>query len=98
MSVVPVHGWVGPGLTVRCSVDGWLVVVGSVVVPVSSVCWVSGLDMLRCVCWGCCFLRLRSAGRRHARGGSFVNSVLVLARGDARAKLVVADSPKLMLT
>ena len=46
-SVIPVRGWVGPGLTVRCSVDGWIVVVGCVVVPVGSVCWVSGLHRKR---------------------------------------------------
>ena len=37
-SVVPVRGQIGPGMTVRFSVDGWLVVAGSIVVLVSSVC------------------------------------------------------------
>ena len=38
LSVVPVLGRVGPGLTVRFSVDGWLAVVGSVVYFLG--CWV----------------------------------------------------------
>ena len=46
LSVVPVRDWLGPGMTVCCSVDDWLVVTGSVVVLVGSVCWVAGLGMV----------------------------------------------------
>ena len=60
--VVPVCGQVGQGLNLRCSVDGWIVVVGSVVVPVGSVCWVAGLGLVCCVCWDCFSPRLHLAG------------------------------------
>ena len=84
-SAVPVCGQVDPGLTVCCSVDGWLVVVGSVVVLVGSVCWVSGLGVVCCVCWGCCSLGLRLAGHQRAQAGSLGNSMLALAGGNVRA-------------
>ena len=98
LSVVPVRGQVGPGLTLRCSVDGWLVVVSSVVVPVGYVFWVAGWDVVCCVCWGYCFLGLCSVGRQQAQAGSLGNSMLALVGDGARATFVVTDLPKIVPT
>ena len=89
---------VGPGLTVCCFVDGWLVVAGSVVVPVGSVQWVAGLGLVCCVCWGFCSLGLRSVGRGGAQAGFLSNLMLALAGDGTRATFVITHSPKMVST